>query len=217
MREQKKRLLIALTLIITVVFALSASAIITFIPTQNQIAKGANLMWEKTFGGTGDDRAFYAANAGDGYVVVGSSTSFEQGKTVACVVRFDRDGNQLWNHTYSENWGAEFRYIRSLQDGFLLVGNTFLAAGNIDGCVMKLDMQGNLLWNVTLRASEGINKLFSGITDGGNLIVAGLTQPQTNSTNSQAWVIKLDFNGNVVWNKTFGTSSESAARAVTLT
>ena len=217
MWEQKKRLFIALTLVITVVLALSASAILTSTPTQNQIAKGANLLWEKTFGGTGDDRAFYAANVGDGYVVVGSSTSFEQGKTVACAVRFDHDGNQLWNHTYSENAGAEFRYVSSLQDGFLLVGNTFLASGNIDGYIMKLDTHGNPIWNVTLRASEGINKLFSGVTDGNNLIVTGLTEPQTNGTHSQAWIIKLDSNGNLVWNKTFGDSVESAARAVTLT
>ena len=217
MWEQKKRLLIALTLIITVVFALGAGAILTSTPTQNQIAKGANLVWEKTFGGTGDDRAFYAASVGDGYVVVGSSTSFEQGKTVACVVRFDHDGNQLWNHTYSENMGAEFRYVSSLQDGFFLVGNTFLASGKIDGYIMKLDIQGNPIWNATLKASEGINKLFSGVTDGSNLIVTGLTQPQTNSTNSQAWILKLDSNGNVLWNKTFGDSVESAARAVTLT
>ena len=213
----KKRLLIALTLIITVVFALGAGAILTSTPTQNQIAKGANLMWEKTFGGTGDDRAFYAASVGDGYVVVGSSTSFEQGKTVACVVRFDHDGNQLWNHTYSKNAGVEFRYVNSLQDGFFLVGNTFLASGKIDGYIMKLDTQGNPTWNVTLKANEGINKLFSGVTDGNNLIVTGLTQPQTNSTNSQAWIIKLDSNGNVLWNKTFGDIVESAARAVTLT
>ena len=217
MWEQKKRLFIALTLVITVVLALGASAILTCTPTTNEIAKGANLLWEKTFGGTGDDRAFYAANVGDGYAVVGSSTSFEQGKTVACIVRFDNEGNQLWNHTYSENAGVEFRYVSSLQDGYLLVGNTFLSSGNIDGYVMKLDTQGNPIWNVTLKASDGINKLFSGVPDGNDLIVAGLTQPQTNSTNSHAWILKLDSNGNLVWNKTFGDSVESAARAVTLT
>jgi hypothetical protein len=185
MWDQKKRLFIALTLVITVVLASGASAILTCTPTTNEIAKGANLLWEKTFGGTGDDRAFYAANVGDGYAVVGSSTSFEQGKTVACIVRFDNYGNQLWNHTYSENAGAEFRYVISLQDGYLLVGNTFLASGNIDGYIMKLDTQGNPIWNVTLKAGDGINKLFSGVPDGNDLIIAGLTQPQTNSTNSQ--------------------------------
>ncbi len=183
-----------------------------------QITNGAQLIWEKTFGGTGDDRAFYVANATNGYVVVGSSTSFDQNKTVACIVQFDSDGNHLWNRTFCQNSGAEFRYVYSVQDGFLLVGNTFLPQGYVDGYVVKLDLQGNLLWNTTLKVNEGVNKLFSATTDqNGSLVVAGLTQPENNASNSQAWVTKLDFSGNVVWSRTYGNHSETAARAVTFT
>ncbi len=217
MWRQRKHLLIVLLVTITIVSALTATAAITATPAKPEIAKGASLIWEKTFGGTGDDRAFYAANVGDGYIVAGSSTSFEQGKTVACVARLDSDGNQLWNQTFLENYGSEFRYISSTPDGFLLVGNTFFASGKVNGYVLKVDTNGNPLWNVTLKVSEGVNKLFSGATDGSNLIVVGLTQPQSNTTNSQAWVVKLDAKGNVVWNKTYGGSAESAARAITLT
>jgi hypothetical protein len=175
-------------------------------------------MWEQTFGGTGDDRAFFVESVEDGFVVVGSSTSFEQGKTVACAVRFDSNGNQLWNQTFCPNLGAEFRWCHSLQDGFWVAGNTFLPSGAVEGYVVKLDLQGNLLWNGTLKANEGINKLFSATTDqNGNLVVAGLTQPANNATASQAGVAKLDCSGNPLWSKSYPEFSETAARAVAVT
>jgi hypothetical protein len=40
----------------------------------------ANIFWEKTLGGTGDDRAFYVATVWDGYMVIGSSPSLERAR-----------------------------------------------------------------------------------------------------------------------------------------
>jgi hypothetical protein len=34
------------------------------------IVQGASLNWEKTYGGSGDDRAFFAVATTDGYLVV---------------------------------------------------------------------------------------------------------------------------------------------------
>lgn len=217
MPNSHKYLLVALALVILIVSASSVS-LLSSAPNTLQVAKGAELVWEKTFGGAGDDRAFFVENVDGGFVVVGSSTSFDQGKTVACVVRFDSDGTQLWNRTYCQNDGAEFRCVQSVPDGFLLVGNTFLPYGNVDGYVVKLGLQGDLLWNVTLRANEGVNKLFSAAIDqSGELVVAGLTQPANNASLSQAWVAKLDCHGNVIWSHVYAKLSETAARAVTVT
>jgi len=99
----------------------------------------------------------------------------------------------------------------------VLVGNTFLPSGIINGFVMQIDRQGNPMWNVTLEASEGINKLFSAVQDGNNIVVSGLTQPQDGNGTSQTWFVKLDAYGNILWNKTYLNSSNSAARAITLT
>lgn len=218
MQPQRKR--IALLLLM---FLLSAIVTVSFLNVNQtssssslQIAKGASLLWEKTYGGTGDDRCFYAANAGSGYVIVGSSTSFELGKTVAWIVRLDPDGNALWNRTYNENSGSEFRYVISLDDGFLLVGNTFTVSGGTDGYVVKIDNYGNPLWNITLQTGSGVNKLFSAAKTQGDFVLVGLTEPAGNG-NSQIWLVKIDANGNVIWNRTFGGSLDSAGRGVTLT
>ena len=175
---------------------------------------GANVLWEKTYGGAGDDRAFYAITVADGFVVVGSSTSFKQDKTVAWVLKLDHNGNELWNQTFFEGDGCEFRYVLGLDDGFLLVGNVFLPLGDIDGYVVRVDFEGKAVWNITL-GGKSVDKLFSAVETQDGFVFAGLTY--SFGDDSQVWVVKTDVNGNVTWNKTYGGALEDAGRAVALT
>lgn len=218
MQPQRKR--IALLLSIFLLLAVVTVSFLNVNPASKsvplQVAKGASLLWEKTYGGTGDDRCFYLANAGNGYVVAGSSTSFEIGKTVAWIVRLDQDGNALWNRTYNENFGGEFRYVTDLDDGFLLVGNTFTTLGSANGYVLKIDNNGNPIWNITLQANSGVNKLFSAAKIQDDFVLVGLTE-QAGNGNSKVWLVKIDSEGNVIWNKSYGDSADSAGRGVTLT
>jgi hypothetical protein len=174
----------------------------------------ANVLWEKTYGGTGDDRAFYATAVADGFVVVGSSTSLKQNQTVGWVLKLDNEGNMLWNQTFLEAVGSEFRFVLGLEDGFLLVGNVFLPSGDTDGYVVKVDAGGNLGWNITL-GGENVDKLFSAVETQDGFVLVGLTYSFGND--SEVWVVKTDVDGNVVWNKTYGGAMEDAGRAVALT
>jgi hypothetical protein len=173
-----------------------------------------NVLWEKTYGGTGDDRAFYATAVADGFVVVGSSTSLKQNQTAAWVLKLDNEGNMLWNQTFLEAAGSEFRFVLGLKDGFLLVGNVFLPSGDTDGYVVKIDAGGNLVWNSTL-GGKNVDKLFSAVETQDGFVLVGLTYSFGND--SEVWVVKTDVDGNVVWNKTYGGAMEDAGRAVALT
>ena len=171
----------------------------------------ANVLWERTYGGTGDDRAFYAITVADGFVVVGSSKSFEQDTVVAWVLKLDHEGNVLWNQTFLEGAGSEFRSVLDLEDGFLLVGNVFLPSGDTDGYVVKTDAEGKLRWNVTL-GGEKVDKLFSAVETQDGFVLVGLTY--SFGDDSDVWVAKIDVNGEVVWNKTYGGAMEDAGRAI---
>ena len=220
MKGLAKRPLFFLSITILLTVAIGITTLVSSISAQGQIAKGSNLVWEKTFGGTGDDRAFYATIANDGYLIVGSSTSFMQGQTVACIVRLDSNGNQIWNRTYIENLGAEFRYAQSVTDGFLLVGNTFLSSGGTNGYLMKVDNQGNPIWSIIvdpyMSMDRGINKLFSAIIYEDTIVAVGLATPLGTNTTSDVWIIKIDTAGNVIWSKTYGDTPNEAARSITL-
>lgn len=185
----------------------------TCFATSDQVAINGELIWEKTFGGTGDDRAFYATATENGFLIVGSTKSVIENTAVAFAVRLDSDGKQLWNKTYPYNIGSEFRYIINLSDGFLLVGNMFTSNNDPNGFVMKIDNQGNMLWNITL-GGESVDRLFSAAKAQDGFVLAGLTE---NISNSNVWLIKIDDSGEVLWNKTFGWSMDDAARAVVST
>jgi hypothetical protein len=174
----------------------------------------ANVLWEKTYGGADDDRAYYATAVADGVVVVGSSSSLEQDKTVAWVLKLDHDVNALWNQTFLEGTGSEFRYLLGLADGFLLVGNVFLPSGDTEGYVVRIDAEGNLSWNVTLGGGK-VDKFFSAVETQDGFVLVGLTYSLSND--SEVWVVRMEANGSVVWDKTYGGSMEDAGRAITLT
>jgi len=174
----------------------------------------ANVLWERNYGGAGDDRAFYAATVADGFVVVGSSSSFKQDETAAWVLRLDHEGNMLWNQTFLEGAGSEFRFVLDLDDGFLLVGNVFLPSGDTDGYVVRIDDEGKLCWNSTLGGKE-VDKLFSALKVQDGFVLVGLTHSFGND--SEVWVVKTDFDGSEVWNKTYGGTMEDAGRAIAAT
>jgi hypothetical protein len=174
----------------------------------------ANVLWERTYGGAGDDRAFYAATVADGFVVVGSSTSFQQDMTAAWVLKLDHYGKALWNQTFFEGAGNEFRYVLCLDDGLLLVGNVFLPSGNTDGYVVRVDDEGKMRWNITF-GGENVDKLFSAVETQDGFVLAGLTHSFGND--SEVWVVKVDSDGSKVWSKTYGGAMEDAGRAITST
>jgi hypothetical protein len=175
----------------------------------DQVAIGGELVWEKTFGGIGDDRAFYAIAIEHGFLVVGSTKSVIENTAVAFIVCLDGDGNQLWNKTYPYAAGSEFRYIINLSDGFLLVGNEFTSNSDPNGFVIKIDNEGNMLWNITL-GGERVDRLFSAAKGQDGFLLAGLTE---NTGNSNVWLTKINDNGEIMWNKTFDWSMDDAARA----
>ena len=174
------------------------------------------LLWEKTYGGPGDDRAFSIAPAdNNGFLIVGSSRSFNMNDTAAWAVRIDSSGNMVWNKTYLEDHGSEFRNVQKTTDGFLLVGNTFLSSGNEDAWILKMDDQGNALWNKTI-GGDRFNKVFSAATAPDGFVLAGLTN-SSKSGNSCAWLLKTDTEGNLLWNKTYEEMQDSAFRTILVT
>ena len=201
-------LLLAISIILAPNFRNSA---VSATPDSDSNLLTANVIWERTYGGAGDDRAFYATTVAEGFVVVGSSTSFQQDKTVAWVLKLDHDGNALWNQTFFEGASSEFRHVLCLDDGFLLVGNVFLPSGNTDGYVVRVNGEGNMIWN-RIFGGENVDKLFSSVETQDGFVLVGLTQSFGND--SDIWVVKIDVDGSEVWNRTYGGAMEDAGRAI---
>ncbi len=171
-----------------------------------------NVIWQKAYGGDGVDRFESIIPTPDGYVVAGSTGSFRPGFRDAWVAKLDADGDVLWQRSYGRQKGlTSFSTIQPTSDGYIAVGGT-RAGFFYDGWVVKLDSEGNIEWQ---KALGGENDDFfvavQPVTDG--YVVAGSTFNSI-SMLEDGLVIKLDLNGEVLWQKTYGGEDTDGFTAI---
>ena len=111
-----------------------------------------DIMWSKTFGGSGADagRSIYPTNDG-GFIIAGYTFSFGAENSDIYLLKTDADGNELWSKTFGgSGWEYAYSVIQTSDSGFLIAGyTTSKGAGCKDVYVIKTDNQGNLLWDKT--------------------------------------------------------------------
>lgn len=163
--------------------------------------------WNKSYGGTEDDWAYEILPPDNGYVVEGITASYGAGKSDIWLIRLDENGNEMWNKTYG---GKDLEYafdIISVEDGYIIAGQTFsFSRGFGDGWIIKIDENGKEIWNKTYGGKEDE---YGGIlleADDGYIILG-----ETSSYGKgglDIWLIKIDENGNEIWNITFGSEGD---------
>ncbi len=167
----------------------------------------AQAIWSRTYGGSGDDRCFYLLPKDGGYLAVGSTKI--DGVLNGWALLLDGNGDVVWNQTYLDGAGTELRWAAALSDGYLLAGNQYTAGGDQNGYVAKVTSTGDLVWQQVSGGSE-LDKTFGGVVSGGNLYLYGLT---TSSEKSVGWAVKLDFQGNVLWDKSYPLGKDAVLRS----
>jgi hypothetical protein len=90
-----------------------------------------NVLWERTYGGTGDDRALGITTTADGgFVLVGETRSFGAGSRDGYLVKVDADGTEELTATFGGASDDTFRKVVETTDsGYAVVGQTRSARG----------------------------------------------------------------------------------------
>jgi len=175
-----------------------------------------NIEWDQTFGGSGYDKAYSIIQTTDGGYVIAGETSFRAAEEYdVFIIKLDSQGDMIWVKTYggSDSDKAE-SIIQTTDGGYAIAGYTeSKGAGRLDFWLIKLDSQGNMIWDKTY-GGNGIDRAYSLIqtTDGG-YAVGGWTESK-GAGSSDAWVIKIDNQGNIVWDKTYGGNGEEVANSL---
>lgn len=171
-----------------------------------KLNSSGNEVWNKTFGGTQDDFAGSAIQAADGgYVFVGA---IRDGGSHIHVVKLDTNGDTLWEKIIRGPLHDEGHSIQQTTDGgYIIAGSTDTDGwGLYDYWIIKIDANGNTLWDKTY--GGGMRDMPNEIlqTADGGYIVVGFKDYNgfVSSESIYIWLIKLDANGDEVWNKTFG-------------
>jgi hypothetical protein len=162
-----------------------------------------NVVWQKTYGGTGWDKANAIAPTSDGgYVVAGKTCSFgTAGSCDVWVLKLDGWGNVVWQKTYGGTDDEDASAIAPTSDGgYVVTGKTrSFGAGGGDVWVLKLDSSGNVVWQKTYGGSNDDWAYAIVPTSDEGYIVVGVTKSfgAGKSDVSDVWVLKLEANGTV--------------------
>jgi hypothetical protein len=160
-----------------------------------RLDRRGKVLWERTFGGAGDDSAHAVIELPDGgLAVTGSTESKGAGESDVWLLRLDRRGNLLWDRTYGgpdlDNGGG----IMALKDGGFVIGaqTTSKGAGNWDAWVLRLDRAGKLLWDRTYGGGKTDLVKAMVALPGGGFAIAGLTDSK-GAGGDEAWVLRFGF------------------------
>jgi len=152
-----------------------------------------NVIWAKTYGGTGDDWAYSVQQTSDGgYIVAGKTYSFGAGWYDIFLIKTDAFGNVQWAKTYGEAGAEEAYSVQQTSDGgYIVAGKTYsFGAGGSDIFLIKINASGNLQWAKTFGGTS-VDRAYSvQQTSDGGYIVAGGTYPNV-------FLIKTDANGDI--------------------
>ncbi|MGB5271438.1 MAG: hypothetical protein WBN52_13125, partial [Eudoraea sp.] len=192
-----------------------------------KIDANGNLEWRSYFGGTNNDRAHAVIEADDGsFVMAGFSESEDydisntKGSYDFWVIKLTATGELLWERSFGGS-GIEIAYdIAKTDDGaYVVTGNTFstdkdisMNHGESDIWLIKIDDNGKLLWEKTFGgsqfdAAQGVSTTYDGgfIITGNSKSIDG--DAKENAGENDIWIIKTDPEGNLVWQGSYGGSS----------
>jgi len=170
--------------------------------------------WSHTYGGYEGETAYSVVETSDGgFVLAGSTGSFDVANGDFWLVKTDKDGNLEWNQSYG-GYGEDTCYalIQTVDGGYALAGSTMnYGAGGHGMWLVKTDVSGNVEWNKTYGISDW-DKAYSLIeTSDGGYALAGETY---RNYLGNFLLVKTDANGNMEWNRTYGGDSREIAYSV---
>lgn len=161
--------------------------------------------WSKVLGSSAADVARAVRQTADG----GSIVAGEMGGD-AWVLKFSATGAIEWQKVYDGGAVEAASDISQTADG------GYVVAGRNGGeaWVLRLAADGSILWQKNYGGSSTGQALSIRQTSDGGYVFAGLVTPLGAGGISDAWVVKLDANGAMLWEKSYGGAGYDAASAI---
>lgn len=209
-----------------------------------KLSRAGDIIWENTIGGSSSD--LYYANVvqtqDGGYLIGGQSNSDKSGDKSEnnrgdfdfWIVKLSSEGEVLWDRTYGGDREENLRQmVQTTDGGFLLCGvsesgvsgdKTETRIGDNSIWLVKTDSEGVMEWDKTIggNASDFANVMIK-TNDDAILIgassssISGHDKSENSKGSYDYWIIKLDFSGNILWDRTYGATSLEGLAAIAQT
>lgn len=196
-----------------------------------KIDGNGNKIWSKAYGSKNDEYAGYIVKGENGYIVAGQK--IENNNYMTWILKIDENGREIWNKTYDildhvsfvKKMGdgyilggetafygclakidesGDIKWVR-VYDGIDIIKdmeyatNGYILLGSSH--IIKTDWKGNKEWIKKLDSRIDIGNSILKIENNRYIIAGGA---RWGAGGEDAFLIKIDENGNEIWNKTFG-------------
>lgn len=191
-----------------------------------KLDQNGNILWQKTYGGSNFDNAMNVLETNDGgYILGGTSNSIDgdvllnNGDNDFWLLKINNLGTILWQRNFGGNgYDSLNNLIKTSDGGYIMTGETYSTnlpsyhnAGDV--LVIKTDSLGNLIWQKCFGGSNWDygSKVIE--TSDGNLLIGGSTRSSNFDVTFNHggffdfWVFKINQNGILIWQKTYGGSN----------
>jgi hypothetical protein len=190
--------------------------------------------WDRSFGGSGEDGFRDVKQTPDGgYILAGFSRSGVSGNKTAgnlggidyWIVKTDASGNKQWDRTYGSTGDDILHAVVVTSDGGYLLGGysdspatgdkSQPGQGDKDYWIVRIDANGNKQWDKTYGGNmeDRLEDILP--VDAGGFVLGGMSRSGNTGDKSQGaqggfdqWIVKIDFNGNKLWDRTFGGAED---------
>jgi hypothetical protein len=173
------------------------------------------VIWQNTYGGSGNDEAYSVQQTTDGgYIVAGSTNSTNSaGYDDFWVFKLNSTGGVAWSYTYSDtNYDDAYSIQQTTDGGYIVGGTTYsISTGLGSFWLLKLNQEGIVDWQNTYGGSNDNELINSGCvqqTSDGGYIAAGTTDSFGVGIYN-VWVIKLEGDGSITWGSGSGASTSA--------
>lgn len=188
------------------------------------------IQWEKSFGGSDDEFVFSMDKTSDGgYIIAGNSMSNDGDVTpvglplwsMACwITKIDANGTLLWDNSFLIQQGFTPNCIKQTSDGGYIIAGVASDNSDYSGVLLKTDASGTFQWEKTYGGTSRDEFSYIEETSTGGFMVLGRTTSNDGDVSNfyggynDCWIVNTDMNGNILWEKSYGGSSDDYAYTI---
>jgi hypothetical protein len=173
--------------------------------------------WSQTFGGTGWEEGRSVQQTTDGgYIICGDTESFGNGNGDVYLIKTNGNGVEQWSQTFGGTDVDRGRSVQQTNDGGYIICGSSYSTGNGEDDVYLIKTNGNGVeqWSQTFGGTENDRGHSVQQTNDGGYIICGYSKSIGIGLHHDFYLIKLDGNGNQIWDQIFPQTNESVGFSV---